>query len=530
MKLDEFIETEMLSFLNEKIKQVKEAEPVREEESPLLYSGKDFHKDIEIAIAANDLNKAKSIFDACKTEYSKSSGEQKQELFKTLNGLYAKIKDYLKNKKRQSLEGEISTLEEEGVLKEKRENREENVFGSLFTQKPSLKVSKEILLRQGERAENAPAQMLSPNSSRWVQESSDEERMPKEYPQRTATAERLMEDKIKEKINESCGVIRLAIEKKDLSRAIIEYNKLKEVYSLIPSILTAEKASIYSKILMIYKQIKSLEQEKLMNRISGPTQPRLTEEELVDKIAVRIDRAQAFILNKDLQKAIEEYQEANDLFELVPDALPEIKKKFLVDLARVYQGLQNLNVHLHASDSNALFNHEPEKVLGKYAPENPVEKIKRSMSKIERYLQAKALKSAMFEFNKIKSMCDHLTSIEEEEKKSLFDEIKKVYKKIDEVRKEVKADINPEIMVFNEPEEKHLEQVKTIHEEIRKLYSNLKDHNEKEVQENLLEIQHLIALIPDEKEQEKLLKVVDQLYHKTQFTHQEKRLMRPDHD
>lgn len=584
------------------MKEAKESEPIREEESPLLYTGKDFKKDLEVAIAANDLNKAKFIFDTCKSEYTKASNEKKQELFKTLNELYSRIKDHLKVKKKQSLEGEISSLEEEGILHPTEEKvKEEKVFVELFSGKPAaykpeklinplvdvdtkqkqnspdgngwevvkklvdtiqgktepIKIDANININPSSnfanfrfmknfaedlqkkldsmKIETPPIKIIQPpynpplNGSKWTNESIKEEQVhfERSSQHQTATAERLMEEKIKEKINESAGVIKLALEKKDLHRAIIEYNKLKEIYTLIPPILVEEKSSIYQKIVGIYKEIKRVEQEKLMTRLSGPVEHRLTEEELVDKIASRIDRTQAFILNKDLQKAVEEYQEVNDLFDLLPETLPEIKKRFLVELARLYQGLQHLNEYLQKKGSQTLFDHDPNKVLPKYAPNNPVERVKRSISKIERYLQAKAIKSAMLEFNKIKSLCDHLPPLEDQEKKSLFEELKSAYIKIDKTRREYHEETEPlemEVVDIKEPNKAHLEQVKSIHADIKEFYSEVNNHKIIEARNRLLDIQHKIAQLPDEKEQHQLLNFLDQLCHKTHFTEQEKRL------
>ncbi len=265
-----------------------------------------------------------------------------------------------------------------------------------------------------------------------------------------------------------------------------------------------------------------------MARLSGPAQHQLTEEELVDKISSRVDRAQAFILNKEIQKAVEEYQEANDLFDLLPETLPEIKKRFLVDLARLYQGLQNLNEYLQKKGSQNLFDHDPDNVLPKYAPNNPLERVKRSMTKIERYLQAKAIKSAMLEFNKIKSLCDYLPPLGNQEKKDLFDEIKTLYSKINKIRMEYPEQGQPssmKIVDIQEPIEEHLEQVKSIHAEINEFYSEVKDHKTVEARSKLLDLQHKIAQLPNEKEQERLLSFLDQLCHKTNLIEQENKLV-----
>ena len=338
-------------------------------------------------------------------------------------------------------------------------------------------------------------------------------------------AESLIEEKIKERFNESCGIIKLALEKKDLTRAVVEYNKLKEIYTLIPSALAEERAMIYKKVIVVYKSIKSLEQQKLLNRISGPVQHQLTEEELVDKIASHIDRTQAFILNKDLQKAVDEYQEVNDLFDLLPETLPEVKKHFLVELAQLYRGLQNLNNYLQNKNPQHLFEQNPEKVLPKYAPNNPIERVKRSMFKIERYLQARALKSAMLEFNKIKGLCDHLPPLEDKEKKMLFEELKTLYNKIEKARIESpEAPPKVEITVIEESEEEHLEQVKDIHQDIKDFYSDIKNNRITKSNEKLLTIQHKIALLSDENEKKQLLSFLDQLHHKTHQIEQEKKL------
>lgn len=614
MKIEEFIESDMSSFLNEKSKELKESGQVREEESPLLYNGKDFKKDIEVALSTDDLNKAKTLFDSCRSEYVKilqqknelhktletlkkqikdhldkqgtkvwgdqsipienvdpeeilntlasqestkepitytggnflsdldsaltskdwprakaifivckeelnKTNEENVQLYKTTEELYKKIKDHLKKKKQQSLEGEISVFEEESKIQPK----EEKVFSNLFT------ATKIIPVRRVESAKQVQQPIIQTG---WTAEEAPTPH-PVE-PMHTETqehitrmhAEKLMEDKIKERINESCGVIKLALEKKDLHRAILEYNKLKEIYTLIPSILSEEKSAIYQKIISIYKEIKRAEQDRLMARLSSPAEHQLTEEELVDKISGRIDRTQAFILNKDLQKAVEEYQEANDLFDLLPETLPEIKKRFLVELARLYQGLQNLNGYMQKKRSQTLFDHEPDKVLPKYAPNNPVERVRRSMSKIERYLQAKAVKSAMLEFNKIKSLCDHLPPLEDQEKKILFEEIKSLYSKIDKTRREYHEEGSPkmEIVDIKDSNEAHLEQVKSIHEDIKVFYSEVKNNRILEAQGRLLDIQHKIALLPDEKEQKQLLIFLDQLCNKTHFAEQEKRL------
>ncbi len=566
MLQEEFAELDIVRFLNEKQKEAKASEPVREEESPLLYKGKDFRQDLEIAIAADDLSKAKSVFDSCKTAYAKAgdNSPEKAELFKTLDELYAKIKDYLKTKKKQSLEGEIATLEEEGVL-----HKDENqILGKLFSpvKEALIPITEETKQTSDAQAPNSEREVIAARSEvkslpimdptqllkKWeerikvkVQSPVGEPAAPiiipvsgstltaepfqakqeRQHicadPQRVA-AERLMEDKIKERINESCGVIKLAVEKKDLGRAVIEYNKLKETYALIPSVLGEEKVSIYSKILALFNQIKKLEQEKLMTHITGSQQKSLTEEELVDKLALTVDRTQALLLNQDLKKAIEEYEKATDLFEMLPDTLPEIKNKFLVDLARLYQGLQNLNVFLQNKKEKPLFKSEPAQVLKKYAVGSPLEEIKKSEFKIQKYLQAKSLRSAMLEFNKIKDLCQHLPQLPLDDKKALMEEIEALYAKVEELHKEMKSDAVLQKPVLSD--EAHLTNFRIIHANIRELHALLQTQNFKDAKEKLIDLQHQIALLPDVDEQGRLLNVVDQLCQKAHFNEQNDRL------
>lgn len=102
--LDEYIENDIIGFLESKVKGIAKKGIVRDEEIN-LYSTKqrDYEKEIEQALKDENIAKAKSIFEELKNEYLQSNNtSNKKKLLKIMELVHKKIKHYIDNKEKEN--------------------------------------------------------------------------------------------------------------------------------------------------------------------------------------------------------------------------------------------------------------------------------------------------------------------------------------------------------------------------------------------------------------------------------------------
>ena len=117
MDLEQFLEKNILMFLDSKIQRSDIAKKDREEEYG-LYLTKDYLKELNQALENDELSKAKKLFDELKDRYSKLSKNdpERKKLYEILEKMYEKIQQYVEIK-----EGKIEVITEGSsqILKER---------------------------------------------------------------------------------------------------------------------------------------------------------------------------------------------------------------------------------------------------------------------------------------------------------------------------------------------------------------------------------------------------------------------------
>ncbi len=104
MDLDQFLENDILTFLDGKMEK-KERNLINREEEYGLYMTRDYLKELIIALGNDELSKAKKLFDELKETYNKlpENTQEKKKIYSLLEEMFAKIKDYVELKEKQSI-------------------------------------------------------------------------------------------------------------------------------------------------------------------------------------------------------------------------------------------------------------------------------------------------------------------------------------------------------------------------------------------------------------------------------------------
>ncbi|HYD03583.1 MAG TPA: hypothetical protein VEC16_04745 [Alphaproteobacteria bacterium] len=121
MDLEQYLEKDILVFLDSKIEVKGVAKKDREEEYG-LYNTKDYLKELNIALENDELSKAKKLFDELKNAYSKmpKNSSERKKVYAILEKMYEKIQEYVEIK-----EGKIEVIKEGSseIFKERNANR-----------------------------------------------------------------------------------------------------------------------------------------------------------------------------------------------------------------------------------------------------------------------------------------------------------------------------------------------------------------------------------------------------------------------
>lgn len=179
---------------------------MRTEELSLFSVDKDYAKETDEALADQNYNKAKRIFDDLREAYNglKGDDERREKIYAILEEVYAKIKDGLKGK--ESLEDDLAAFEEGMQALEQKDN----AVSAFDKQATSAK-------RERERNEKELKDILAD--------------------------------------------INTALENKDVKEAIDNYNRLKQAFQNYPSEDKYRKIDWYNQVLGSYEQIKRLQQQ-----------------------------------------------------------------------------------------------------------------------------------------------------------------------------------------------------------------------------------------------------------------------------
>jgi len=108
MEFEQYLEKDILNFLDSKIYK-KENTSVDREEEYGLYLTKDYLKELNYALDNDELTRAKKLFDELKTNYSRlpKSSVERKKIYSLLEKMYEKIQNYVKIK-----EGKIVVIKQ----------------------------------------------------------------------------------------------------------------------------------------------------------------------------------------------------------------------------------------------------------------------------------------------------------------------------------------------------------------------------------------------------------------------------------
>lgn len=139
--IEELFEEDIQRFLDERIGFVAEKRKViRAEEQNVFSLQKDYVKEVEKALEKNNVDKAKKLFEELKSHYVKLkySDIDKAKIFRTLDAVHLKIKNYLISKqKEKDIFQEIKDFEvQEASLQKKGDKLNELLL--LFTELDAL--------------------------------------------------------------------------------------------------------------------------------------------------------------------------------------------------------------------------------------------------------------------------------------------------------------------------------------------------------------------------------------------------------
>jgi tetratricopeptide (TPR) repeat protein len=101
MELDEFLEKDIINFLDARIEN-KDRSVVDREEEYGLYLNKDYLKELDAALDNDELTRAKKLFDELKDNYNKlpKTSLERKKIYTVLEKMYAKIEAYVDMKDR----------------------------------------------------------------------------------------------------------------------------------------------------------------------------------------------------------------------------------------------------------------------------------------------------------------------------------------------------------------------------------------------------------------------------------------------
>ncbi|MEM4260229.1 MAG: hypothetical protein QXG00_03260 [Candidatus Woesearchaeota archaeon] len=147
--LDEYIENDIISFLESKTQGISKKGIVRDEEIN-LYSTKqrDYEKEIEQSLKEENILKAKSIFEDLKNDYLQANNNSnKKKLLKIMEVVHKKIKHHIEKK-----EKETKSFDEINIQNDIQEDAQKYNQGEQISQSSSQNVQQAV--KENKREDN----------------------------------------------------------------------------------------------------------------------------------------------------------------------------------------------------------------------------------------------------------------------------------------------------------------------------------------------------------------------------------------
>lgn len=253
MELNDYLEQDIIKFLEEKAnQQKKQLNQIREEEITLFSIDRDYAEETEQALQEENLMKAKKIFEELRNHYNElpKNSPEKEKVFAVLEEVYGKIKEYLvKRLSEKSLEDELKEMEEK-----KLNGEEETTIKEAF-EKRALEDYKKI-------------------------------------------------KETEQKMNQKITLIEESLKKQELEEAKQQYNELTSLYEEYPADEIRRK-EWHQKIIEEYKKIKLLEEkhEKEQEQKQAEEYAKLKEQRLINHTKEQLKKIIEAIDKNEKEKA-----------------------------------------------------------------------------------------------------------------------------------------------------------------------------------------------------------------------------------
>ncbi|MFC1649074.1 hypothetical protein ACFL1B_06510, partial [Nanoarchaeota archaeon] len=470
MKLEKFIQKDMVKFLDQLVEEHETPGNVREEEIDAFTITKDYPKEVQGILEQGNLHQAR-------------------EVFIELNNLF-------------------NTLPPGGINQEK-------AYDMLFEMQQQI------------------ASFLS-QSREKTQVETDMEEMdvvlpPK--PQKTLTEQATI-DKMSDSIKERCDQIRSSVESGDRQAANDIYQETLQLLEQIPDSYAVDKESAYHEISEAYELLKKPlppEQvqegaesqadetspvedevkEEVIERVEQGVREEVSEEVKEKEgeeetsigqkeIVAKLDEVRDLVRQKKAREALDEYKNLKEIFTEM-EAPREAKEDIFVDILAVYKSINELEEYMEQRKQRP----PPEPAI-KELPEY-IEQLQNDKLKAYKYLDKSELRSAVLQYNKLKDNFHAMSDEHGDEKVRLYRELLDLHDRITAMEIEKRAQMH-------EKSGKAVECWETA----EKINNMIKDDIE-EAGALFLGLQHQVIKMPDDQEKKDLYRELDAIQSRIQL-------------
>jgi hypothetical protein len=573
MDFDRFIEKDILNFLDKRTVEIaSQAAHLREEEFSLFEISSDYSKDLNEALKDGNISRARQILEEVKIKYVQApeGSASKKRLYSVIEEMYERIRDFEEGNTHSSLLDTIKGYEKKVLLSN------QNAFSNKKDEELALVVStislkekeiEEILSKDDlssmdiEKAakdykelkdlvSKIPADKVELKSKmsekavglykeiRKAINNKTKEEMPDKDPMQEARLldERLEEVRmIKENIVTAHTSISQALRKKDLTTAVKEYRKLKNLCESFPrelpeekTALLAEAVSLYEKIsgLKAYLQRKSRHQEDKRHidqaSVEESPKPLAPEQQishlkfvhptgdaihdLLNEVDVSHRKIEEHLMQEDIKGAVAEYAHLKLLCSKYPkENDPEEKVSLLAGALAAFESIRRTKETIarrKKEEHEKRLQEEEDAARFSQLRSELLEKI----SKVKELLAQKDSQGAIKAYADLKEFFNNYPDDELEQKKQLYEEILSAHFDMSLLDKDFK----------NKSPISSVDKITEIKAGIKRAESFISKSRLEDAGHEILEVKHKIALLPREEFDEKytLLKETEELEHK----------------
>jgi hypothetical protein len=568
MDFDRFIEKDILSFLDKRTVEIaSQAAHLREEEFSLFEISSDYSKDLNEALKDGNIARARQILEEVKIKYVQApeGSSSKKRLYSVIEEMYERIRDFEEGNTHSSLLDTIKGYEKKVLLSN------QNAFSNKKDEELALVLStislkeKEIeeLLSQDDLSSmdiekaakdykelkdlvnKIPVDKVELKSKmsdkavglykeiRKAINNKTKEEMPEKDPAQEARLldERLEEVRmIKENIVAAHTSISQSLRKKDLTTAVKEYRKLKNLCESFPRELPEEKTALLAEAVSLYEKISGLKaylQRKNKHHViqanTEQSQKPIAPEQqishlkfvhatgdaihdLLNEVDVSHRKIEEHLMQEDIKGAVAEYAHLKLLCSKYPkENDPEEKVSLLAGALAAFESIRRAKETIarrKKEEHEKRLQEEEDAARFSQLRSELLEKI----SKVKELLAQKDSQGAIKAYADLKEFFNNYPDDELEQKKQLYEEILSAHFDMSLLDKDFK----------NKSPISSMDKIAEIKAGIRRSESFISKSRLEDAGHEILEVKHKIALLPREEFDEKytLLKETEELEHK----------------